>query len=156
MTSFFLHFLVKLVDLFLNLVLVFRLRIQIQIALVGLDRLFLHASFLLRLAQVAKGKCVAGFRERGVFEAVDGCVHVAFVHVILTHLHVFFRAQRIPFRLIRSILRCVIRIWLGGLRLVCGSRRLVWGKRRWILRKIAHGRNEHKESKSRDVRRSAQ
>jgi hypothetical protein len=47
---FFFHVLIQFVDLFLDFVFVFCLRIQIQIALIGLDGPFLHPFFLLRFA----------------------------------------------------------------------------------------------------------
>lgn len=46
----FLRFLVELVNPLLNFVSIFRVRIQIQIPLIGLDGLFLQAFLLLRLA----------------------------------------------------------------------------------------------------------
>src|SRR5260370_1238045 len=107
-------FLVKFVDFLSHFVAVFGVRVEIQIAPIRLDGLFLQAFFLLGFGQEAKRDGIARFRRGGVLKTIDGGVQIALLHVVLADFEIFFRAQRIPCGLVGRVLRRTVFLLLGG------------------------------------------
>ena len=126
------HFLVELFDFLFDFCCVFCVRIQIEVALVGLDGLLFQPLFLLCFAEVAERNRVARLGIDGVFEAVDGRIVVPGMHIVLSHFNVFFRAQGVPLRLIRRVFRG-IGIGFGRFVGFLGRSRGVWRLRRGLL-----------------------
>src|SRR5260370_3688625 len=115
----FFHFLVKFIDLFPDLVPVFGVRVEIQIAPVRLDGLFLQALFLLGFGQVSKRDGITGFGLGCVLKTIDGGIPIALLHVVLADFEILFDTQRGPGGLVGRVLR-------GGVFLVFGGG--VWGR----------------------------